>query len=51
MKKLNRKCMYHTGFTLKQLLLIIGTGVFVMLWLTGNLFNGYDYALEKAYNL
>lgn len=50
LRRLNRKCIYKTGFTLKQFVLIIGIAVFVVMWITGSLPNNYDYALDRIYN-
>lgn len=50
-RRLSRKYYRLTGFTVVQLALIIGVGLFIMLWLTGSLPNNHDDALVRMYNL
>ena len=49
-RRLNHKCYRVTGFTVGQLALIVGVGLFIMLWLTGSLPNNHDEALARIYN-
>ena len=45
-RRLNIKLIRKTGFTLRQWAFMLATGLFLAMWLTGNLPNNYEYMLS-----